>query len=85
MSTLVIDTHRVTKILRDKGFTEEQAEGVLQAIGEVDLSTIASKTDIAGLKTDMANLKAEIFRFIVITAGVQIAILGLMMTLLKLV
>ncbi len=49
MSASLFDTLRAAKRLKDLGFTERQAEGVaemLREAREVDLSQLATKTDL---------------------------------------
>lgn len=95
MATLTADTHKIALILSKSGFSKEQTNGFLEAIKEVDMSHISTKDDTLSIKqelevfrtevkADTATLKSEIFRFIIITAGVQIAMTGLMLTLFKL-
>ena len=58
---LRLDTHRIIKGLEKRGFTEEQAEGVLQAIEEIELQGVVTKGDLASLeavlKTDLNTVK----------------------------
>lgn len=76
MHTVLIDTLSVTKRLLAQGFTEDQAEGVVQAIQEIDLSHLASKADIlllerridqveSRLENKMESVKAELFKWMV--------------------
>ena len=62
MKTLTIDTHKVVSLLQQKGFTKEQAEGLVEAAREVDTTEIATKHDL-----ELINLKLNIM------AGLQIA------------
>ena len=47
MNTLSIDTHRTIQKLMKKGYTEEQAEGLIDALTE---SNIATKNDLKELE-----------------------------------
>ena len=62
MATLTMDTHRIVKRLKDAGFTDSQAETVTDIIAETratDLADVATKTDIAALRTEVAT-KADL-------------------------
>ena len=52
MQTLVIDTAGVVKKLEERGFSRTQAEGITEALKELDTSTLATKADIQELKVD---------------------------------
>jgi DNA-binding transcriptional MerR regulator len=69
MSVATLDTHQVVKSLRAVGFSEEQAEAVTQVVRDsqnLDLTTLATKTDLADVmatmatKTELAEVKAEL-------------------------
>jgi len=64
MTALLFDTLRLSRKLRDKGhFTPEQAEAFAEALGEASQGDLATKADIAELRTEIAELrtlKAEI-------------------------
>lgn len=67
-ATLHFDTHKVVKLLEEKGYSEEQAIGFMTAMQEITLSGVATKEDIQ-------SLKSEIFKFIMIQF---IALVGVM-------
>jgi len=46
MQTLVIDTNGIVKKLEQRGFSRAQAEGITEALKELDTSTLATKTDV---------------------------------------
>jgi hypothetical protein len=46
MQTLVIDTNGIVKKLEQRGFSRTQAEGITEALKELDTSTLATKTDL---------------------------------------
>lgn len=52
MQTLVVDTNRVVKLLEAKGFSRAQAEGVTEALAQIDLSPLTTKADLQELKLD---------------------------------
>ena len=47
MQTLVIDTYKVITRLQQKGFTKDQAEALVSAAQEIDLSGLATKEYVA--------------------------------------
>lgn len=77
MSALTIDTLAVSQILRKRGFTEEQAIGVVEALREIDASELVTKSD---LKEAVADLKVDILRWLVVT---QLALGGFIFAALK--
>ena len=91
MSALSIDTLSVSQTLRKRGFTEEQAIGVVEALREIDASELATKADIREveakiekvelrIETSAANLKVEIIRWLIVT---QVALGGLVFAAIK--
>jgi hypothetical protein len=51
-----LDTHELVKDLKASGFSDDQAEAVTRAVTkarDIDLSNLATKTDLAELKADM--------------------------------
>ncbi len=50
MQTLVIDTNGIVKKLEQRGFTRTQAEGITEALKELDVSTLATKSDLKDLE-----------------------------------
>ena len=53
MDALVIrDTHKLIASLQKRGFTAQQAEGITEAIMEIDASELATKADLRELKID---------------------------------
>ena len=58
---MAIDTLRVSKRLREAGFTELQAEAVVAAVQESTAAAeFATKADIVDLRTAIAELRGEI-------------------------
>jgi hypothetical protein len=54
MNVVALDTHEVVKELKAAGFTDEQAEAVtrqLRRVQDIDLSNLATKTDLAAVAT----------------------------------
>lgn len=79
MSIVAIDTHEVVQELKAVGFTEAQAEAVTRVVRkaqDVDLSTLATKNDLALTKADLqlnlAEVKAELqLNLAEVKAGLQ--------------
>jgi basic membrane lipoprotein Med (substrate-binding protein (PBP1-ABC) superfamily) len=71
-----LDTHETVKSLTAAGFTDAQAEAltavVKQAV-DIDLSNIATKTDIADVRREMADMKAELVKWVVGVGFAQVA------------
>jgi len=53
VKTLLLDTHRLVERLRQQGFSDEQAEGITEALREIDLDRLASKSDLRELENRM--------------------------------
>ena len=63
MQTLVIDTNGIVKKLEARGFSRTQAEGITEALKELDVSMLATKADLK-------DLELRLYKFL---AGVLIA------------
>ena len=50
MQTLVIDTNGLVKKLEQRGFSRTQAEGITEALKELDVSTLSTKADLKDLE-----------------------------------
>ncbi|WP_428989823.1 hypothetical protein [Methylocapsa aurea] len=46
MTALTIVTLAIVQILRKRGFSEEQATGVVEAFREIDAGSLATKADL---------------------------------------
>ena len=54
MDAFVIrDTHRLVGKLQQRGFSAQQAEGIAEALRELDVSALATKADLQELKLDL--------------------------------
>jgi hypothetical protein len=69
MNMIAIDTHEVVQELKAAGFTEAQAEAVTRIVRksqDIDLSSLATKNDLAvtkaDLQRDLAELRADLQR-----------------------
>lgn len=87
--TLTIDTLAVSELLQKRGFSADQASGIVQTLQEIDAQALATKNDlrvgeteiVAKIETTAANLKVEILRWLVVT---QVALGGFIAALVKL-
>lgn len=88
MSALTIDTLAVVQVLRKRGFSEEQAIGVVEAFREIDAGALVTKADLrevelkleTKIETSSASLKVDVLRWLVVT---QVALGGFLFAALK--
>jgi hypothetical protein len=61
MAGVLFDTLRLSRTPQDKGrFAPEQAEALAEALGEAAHDDLATKADLAVLKSEIAAVKAEL-------------------------
>ena len=60
MAGLAFDTHKAVKALREAGADEPLAEAVVVTIGDALGEHVATKADVAEVKTGLAEVKAEL-------------------------
>ena len=75
---LRIDTLKFVRKLTEAGMERPVAEAIVEGIAEADTSDLVTKSD---MKAELAELKAELFRFMLVQS---IGIVGLTVTLIKL-
>lgn len=71
----MFDTHAIARTLTESGIPPGQVDAItaaLAAAAEHDVGTLATQTDIAAVRADMASLEARIYRAMLIQAGVII-------------
>jgi basic membrane lipoprotein Med (substrate-binding protein (PBP1-ABC) superfamily) len=71
-----LDTHETVKRLTAAGFTDAQAEALTSAVKQavdIDLSNLATKSDIADVRREMAEMKAELVKWVVGVGFAQVA------------
>jgi hypothetical protein len=73
-ATLRIDTLKFVRKLTEAGMERHTAEALAEGLAEADTSDLATKTDLA-------ELKSELFRFMLVQS---IGIVGLTVALIKL-
>lgn len=79
--TPVFDTLRIAQLLKEAGFDDRQSEAVVDAIRQSLGENVATKGDVsdvkAALKSDIANLRADMYRAMLIQTGsILLAVLG---------
>jgi len=66
VATLAFDTYKAVKSLREAGFEEVQADAVVAMVGGAMDEHVASKTNIADLRSsvrnEIAGLRADMYR-----------------------
>ena len=77
-ATLRIDTLKFVRKLTDAGMERRLAEAIVEGSSEADTSDLVTKAD---LKAELADVKAELFRFMLLQS---IGIVGLTVALIKL-
>ncbi len=79
-----MDTLQAAKALQGAGFDEAQAEAVVNAIGQAVGDNVATKADIAEVRSDvradLERLRAELYRAMAVQA---IAIVAAVVAMLK--
>ena len=50
---VIRDTHKLIAKLQQKGFSPQQAEGITDALKEVDASALVTKSDLQEVKLDL--------------------------------
>jgi hypothetical protein len=77
MSTIPFDTLKLARDLRDKAhFTQEQAEGVTNALAEAFQDNVATKDDIRDLRSDIRDLEQ---RLIIRLGGMLVIAVGIIL------
>lgn len=80
-AALRLDTLKFAKRLTDAGLPREAAEAIVEGLNEADLSELATKADVAEVKTAISDLRADLYsRLWVMGLG----IVGLNVALMKL-
>ena len=75
MSTIVFDSHTFVKRLRTTGFTEEQAETIVDASRDA-LSHLVTKEDLDNRMTELEQrLKIRLGTIVAVAVGVMAALI----------
>ncbi len=78
---IAFDTHRFVKRLTENGFTEQQAEVLADEQVQLLNTNLATQADVAAIQRDIAEVKADLLKWMV---GALIAQGGVIVALLKL-
>jgi hypothetical protein len=62
IATLHLDTYKVVKLLQEKGYSEKEAEGFIEAIKEINLIGVATKQDISDLTKEIVRLENKLIK-----------------------
>jgi len=81
MSALAFDTHKAVKALKEAGFDDAQAEAVVGTVADAVGGNVATKADIASLRTEIAELKADMLK---VAIGIVVANAALTLAIVKL-
>ena len=54
------DTHRLMTHLTERGFSTQQAEALIEAVQEIDLSEVATKQDVTLIKHELEKLELRL-------------------------
>jgi len=60
MTAVLFDTLKLSRRLEAAGFTREQAMGAAEALSDAISGDLATKTDIAEIRSEMAELRSDI-------------------------
>jgi hypothetical protein len=77
MSSIALDTYKTIQKLQGKGFSLEQAEGVIEALTESELVT---RSDLVA---EMASLRIDVYRAMMLQTGAIVGVLVAILTLIE--
>jgi hypothetical protein len=70
MDAFVIrDTHKLIAKLKQRGFSAQQAEGITDALKEIDATALATKEDIRVVRQEIQELKVSLIQWMI---GIQL-------------
>lgn len=78
---VIRDTHKLVAKLQQRGFSTQQAEGITEAIKEIDASSLATKEDINLLRHEVRELKVSLIQWMI---GIQLGYGALILAVLAL-
>lgn len=79
-TALLSDTHKIVTFLQDKKFSADQAAGIVEVVNQIDISHLATKDDIQGVREEMYRLKIDLYKAL---AGQTVVILGVVIAILQ--
>ena len=89
MASLVVDTHNLVNHLESFGYNKKQAEGFVEVLQKLDISSLATKEDLKDLKNDLkleiSSIKIDMLKWAVpillsqtgLTVGLTVALIKL--------
>jgi PIN domain nuclease of toxin-antitoxin system len=82
MKSVTLDTHKFILLLQEKGFSREQAEGLIEAVQQIDASELVTKTDLQlELAKSEGRLQKAMFTMLATQLGLFVAIMALFLDL----
>jgi hypothetical protein len=81
MATLTVDTHQFIKRLKNAGIQETEAEAIAEVVRDAQANAdLATKQDLsiieAKLETKMAEMKADLIKWVVSVGVLQTALIA---------
>jgi hypothetical protein len=76
---VIRDTHKLIAKLQQRGFSAQEAEGITEAIKEIDAAGLATKEDVQLLRQEIRDLKISLIQWIIsIQLGYGAIIVGVL-------
>ena len=75
MATITLDTHKIITLLHEKGFTKQQAEALVEAAQQIDISALATKEYVAEKFTQQTW---QLLFFMAAQAGLIVALIQML-------
>lgn len=86
MTTIAFDTLALAKKLQAAGFEQQQAEGITSALAETLGEQVATKQDIATLRSDLSSeIKTTELRLTIKVGSMLVVAVGVLTALIKLI
>jgi hypothetical protein len=63
----MIDTLKIARRLEEAELSKVQAEAIASSLAELTAADLATKEDIANVRTAIAELKGELQRFVIVS------------------
>ena len=78
MTTITFDTRKAVRSLQAAGFSDAQADAMVDTLAEAFTDTVSTKADIADLNAEIGRWEGRLFRALWIQgAGIVALIVGL--------
>ena len=75
----MFDTHAIARSLTDADLTPAQVDAITDAIRQAAEHVTVGSRETLATKTDLANLRADIYRAMLVQTGVTVGLLGLLL------